>query len=58
MSQNEKIVANIDASIAMEGMPLTIEEKEIGLKCLNGELDFGEVIAALVQEYTQKREER
>ena len=52
MTKNEKIVENVNASMSMEGMPLTREEKEVGLKCLNGELDFREVIGDLVKQYT------
>jgi len=53
MTKNEKIVENVNASMSMEGMPLTEEEKKIGLKCLEGELDFRTVIEDLVKQYTQ-----
>jgi hypothetical protein len=52
MTRNERIVENVNASMSMEGMSLTSEEKEVGLKCLNGELDFREVIGDLVKKYT------
>lgn len=55
MTKNEKIVENVNASMSMEGMPLTSEEKEVGLKCLNGELDFREVIGDLVKQYTNAK---
>lgn len=54
MTRNEKIVENVDASMNMEGMPLTEEEKQIGLKCLDGEMNFREVIERLVKQYTQE----
>ena len=44
MTKNEKIAENVNASISMEGMSLTDAEKDVGLKCLKGDLDFkGEV---------------
>lgn len=55
MTKNEKIVENVNASMSMEGMPLTEEEKKLGLKCLNGELDFRDVINDLVKQYTNRR---
>ena len=55
MTKNEKIVENVNASMRMEGMPLTREEKEVGLKCLNGELDFREVVEGLVKQYTKSK---
>ena len=55
MTKNEQIVENVNASMRMEGMPLTREEKEVGLKCLNGELDFREVVEGLVKQYTKSK---
>ena len=53
MTKNEKIVENVSASMSMEGMNLTEEEKDIGLKCLEGELDFREEVDKLVKKYTK-----
>ena len=55
MTKNERIVENVNASMSMEGMPLTQEEKEVGLKCLNGELDFREVVEDLVNQYKKSK---
>ena len=54
MTENERIVKNINASMNMEGMPLTEEEKELGLKCLEGKVSFREAIDDLIKQYTQK----
>jgi len=54
MTENERIVENINASMNMEGMPLTEEEKELGLKCLEGKVSFREAIDDLIKQYTQK----
>lgn len=54
MTKNERIVENVNASMSMEGMPLTEEEKTLGLQCLNGEMNFREVIDGLVKQYKQK----
>lgn len=55
VTENERIVENVNASMRMEGMPLTEEEKKIGLQCLNGEMDFHEVIDGLIKHYKQKQ---
>ena len=58
MTKNERIVESVDASMNMEGMPLTEEEKKLGLECLNGEKDFRQVIDDIVKRYTKKSAER
>ena len=40
MSDLEAIVANVDASMKMEGMPLTDEDKKRILDCLSGKTSF------------------
>lgn len=54
MTRNERIVENVNASMTIEGMPLTEEEKRLGLECLNGEKDFRKVINDIVKQYTRK----
>lgn len=54
MTNNERIIENVNATMSMEGMPLTQEDKELAANCLDGKIDFGEAIASLVKKYTQK----
>ena len=49
----ERIIANVNATMAMEGMPLTDEDKARLRLCLNGEKSFEETVAELVKMYTQ-----
>ncbi|MCD7784047.1 MAG: antitoxin VbhA family protein [Oscillospiraceae bacterium] len=47
----ERIIANVNATMAMEGMPLTDEDKARLRLCLNGEKSFEETVAELVKIY-------
>ncbi len=49
----DRIIANVNATMAMEGMPLTDEDKARLRLCLNGEKTFEETVAELVEMYTQ-----
>jgi len=49
----ERIIANVNATMAMEGMPLTDDDKARLRLCLNGEKSFEETVAELVKMYTQ-----
>ena len=54
MTSNERIIENVNATMSMEGMPLTQEDRELATRCLEGKIEFGEAIASLVKKYTQK----
>ncbi len=54
MTKNERIIENVNATMSMEGMPLTQEDRDLATSCLEGKIDFGEAIASLVKRYTQK----
>ncbi len=49
----DRIIANVNATMAMEGMPLTNEDKARLRRCLNGEKTFEETVAELVKMYTK-----
>ncbi|MCC8131377.1 MAG: antitoxin VbhA family protein [Ruminococcus sp.] len=49
----DRIIANVNATMAMEGMPLTDEDKARLRLCLNGEKTFEETVEELVRMYTQ-----
>ncbi len=54
MTDNERIIENVNATMSMEGMPLTKEDRDLAARCLEGKLDFGDAIASLVKKYSQK----
>lgn len=54
LSNNERIIENVNATMNMEGMPLTSEDKELARKCLEGEQKFEEAIKILIKQYSQK----
>ena len=51
MSEAERIVANVNASMAMEGMPLTEAEKNRIKDCIEGKKSFDEEIQKLLEYY-------
>lgn len=51
MSEAERIVANVNASMEMEGMPLTEDEKNRIKDCIEGRKSFDEEIKKLVEYY-------
>ncbi len=55
MSQNERIIENVNATMAMENMPLENEDRGRILECLEGRISFQEAVEALVNKYTHKQ---
>jgi hypothetical protein len=45
------IIENIDFTMSMEDMPLTIENKNHLRKCLEGETDLDELILQTIEKY-------
>jgi hypothetical protein len=50
-NDSEYIIGNIDFSLAMEGMPLTNENKEEMRKCIDGKIDLDRLIAETVNKH-------
>ena len=57
MRDIEKTIDQINGSMAMEGMPLTPQDKERLRECLSGKTSFDEMIKRLVKKHTQKKED-
>ena len=53
MTQPEKIVKEVDSSMAMEGMPLTGDDKQRILRCLEDPSKLEETLRGLVQKHTR-----
>jgi hypothetical protein len=51
---SDYIIRNIDFSMAMEDLPLTMENKEEMQKCIEGKLDLDNLIAETIRKYTAK----
>ena len=50
----EYIIENINFTMAMEDMPLTVENKFQLRKCLEGKMDFDELIANAITKYKKE----
>lgn len=55
MSENERIIANINASMDMEGMPLTVEDKNRLISCLSGEISFDDAVDSVIKEFKRRK---
>lgn len=53
MTQSEKIIEEVDGSMAMEGMPLTGEDKRRIQRCLEDPSKLEETLRGLVQKHTR-----
>lgn len=51
MSDIEKIVREVDSSMAMEGLPLTNEDKDRIRKCLSEPLNVDRIINGLLAKH-------
>jgi len=52
MQNIEKTIDQINGSMAMEGMPLTDQDKDRLRECLSGKTSFDEMIKRLVKKHT------
>lgn len=55
MSENERIIENVNATMAMEDMPLETEDRRRLEECLEGKVSFEEAINCLLKKYTRKQ---
>ncbi len=51
MSETDRIIANVGATMSMEGMPLTDEDKERLRLCLSGRKSFEATVDELITRY-------
>ncbi|PWJ47896.1 antitoxin VbhA family protein [Faecalicatena contorta] len=54
MTEYDRIIKNIDASMAMEGMPLTIDDKQRIRACLEGKTTFQDVVNEIIKKHTKQ----
>lgn len=51
LSETERIIANVNATMSMEGMPLTDADKRRIKDCIEGKSSFDDEIKKLVEYY-------
>lgn len=54
MSNVERIIDNVNATMEMENMPLTNENKLLLKSCLEGQISFGDALNNLISKYTHE----
>ena len=52
MSEIERIVREVDSSMAMEGLPLTAEDKDRSRRCLSEPSSLEQTIGSLLRKHT------
>ncbi len=55
MSENDRIIENVNATMAMEDMPLQQEDRDRIRECLEGKVAFEVAIDALIKKYTREQ---
>lgn len=55
MNENDRIIENVNATMAMENMALTLEDKIRVRECLEGKVSFQDAVETLIQKYTHKQ---
>ncbi len=51
MSESDRIIANVNATMSMEGMPLTELDKARIRDCIDGRKSFDETVRELIEKY-------
>lgn len=51
MSDTERIISNVNATMSMEGMPLTEVDKRRIAECIEGKKSFDAVVKEIVEYY-------
>ena len=52
MKDTEKIIDEANGTMAMEGMPLTEQDKERLRECITGKTSYDEMVRRLVEKHT------
>jgi hypothetical protein len=55
MSNIDRIIENVNATMSMENMPLLDSDKERIRECLEGQIDFEEAIKILINKHMHKQ---
>lgn len=55
MSNTERIIENVNATMSMENMPLLFSDKERMRECMEGKVDFDDAVNLLIKKYMHKQ---
>ncbi|MBQ3423084.1 MAG: hypothetical protein IJH34_15855 [Romboutsia sp.] len=55
MSENDRIIKNINAIMSMENMQLSEEDNKRLKECLEGEVSYQDAIDKLIEQHTHKK---
>lgn len=55
MSEVERIIENVNATMEMENMPLSDDNKSMIRSCLEGRVLFEDMLSSLVAKYTHEK---
>lgn len=55
MSEVERIIENVNATMEMENMPLSEDNKSMIRSCLEGRVLFEDMLSSLVAKYTHEK---
>lgn len=55
MSETDRIIENVNATMSMENMPLHAEDRKRMRECLEGKKTFQETIDLLIKKHTHKQ---
>lgn len=55
MNDIERIITNVNATMEMENMPLTDDNKLMIRKCLEGDILFDDMLNSLINKYSHSK---
>lgn len=55
MSEVERIISNVNATMEMENMPLTDDDKDMLKSCLEGKVMFDDMLNSLVLAFSREK---
>ncbi len=55
MTKTDRIIENVNATMAMEDMPLTEDNKRTIRRYLDGAESFEDVLASVIQKYAREK---
>lgn len=58
MRDVEKIIDEVNGTMAIEGMPLTEEDREMLRECITGKTSYDDMVKKLVLKYTVPPKEK
>lgn len=54
MTENDRIIENVNASMGMEDMPLTFEDKKRIRDCLEGKKSFQDTVDDIIRKHIKR----